>query len=74
MIVYPFTRTITGANPTRRVAWTVTAPGPGRIETFEPMKDRGFLPTRWEAAAVRLRTEAKHWVAIFDYGDQPGRL
>jgi hypothetical protein len=67
MIVYPLTRTITGANPTRRVTWT---------ETFEPMEDRGFSPIRWEEANVRLRTEAeaKHWVAIFDYGDQPARL
>jgi hypothetical protein len=40
------------------------------------MEDRGFSPTRWEIADARLLTEAeaKHWVAIFDYGDQPAGL
>lgn len=69
MIVHPFTRTITGANPTRRVAWTVRAPGPGRMETAAATEDRGFSPTRGEPADVRIKTEAvaTHWVAMFDY-------
>ncbi|TCH97644.1 hypothetical protein EJV46_16130 [Roseococcus sp. SYP-B2431] len=75
VIAYPLIRHITGENPTRRVVWTVTAPGPRRTETFAPEVDGG-VAAGWRAAAARLRTEAeaKHWVAIFDEEECPPRL
>lgn len=76
MIHYPLIRHITGANPTRRVVWTVTQPGPGRTETFVAEAEVGLV-SRWEPiAVVRLgsKADAEFWVGLFDYTDQPPRL